>query len=106
MSFRYMRTIIFFDLSTITPQDRKDYLRFRKLLINEGFIMMQESVYSKLALNASAMELINNKIKKGKPKGGIVQMLTITEKQFSSIDYLVGKGTSYILDSTTRLIIL
>ena len=46
-----MRVLIFFDLPTETAKDRKIYSKFRKLLINEGFIMLQESVYAKLALN-------------------------------------------------------
>lgn len=43
-----MRIMVFFDLPTITPANRKDYANFRKYLIKNGFIMMQESVYSKL----------------------------------------------------------
>ena len=45
-----MRTIVFFDLPNIYAKDRRNYLKFRKFLLNEGFIMMQESVYSKIVL--------------------------------------------------------
>lgn len=51
--------------------------------------MMQESVYSKLTLNNSVTSAIRDKIEKNKPPKGIVQMLVITEKQFSSMDYIV-----------------
>lgn len=101
-----MRVIVFFDLPTETAKDRKIYSRFRKLLINEGFIMLQESVYSKLALNASIANSIRDKIHKNKPPKGIVQMLTITEKQYSGIEYVVGEGNSDIIDNTERLTIL
>ena len=37
MSYRFMRMIIFFDLPTETPTDRKNYSRFRKTLIKNGF---------------------------------------------------------------------
>lgn len=40
-----MRILIFFDLPTETAKDRKTYSKFRKFLIKEGFVMMQESVY-------------------------------------------------------------
>lgn len=106
MSFRYMRIIVFFDLPTETAKDRKIYSKFRKLLINEGFIMLQESVYAKLALNNSIANSIKDKIYKHKPPKGIVQMLVITEKQFSSIEYVVGEKRNDILDDTERLIIL
>lgn len=101
-----MRVVVFFDLPTETAKDRKVYSKFRKLLINEGFIMLQESVYAKLALNNSIANSIKEKIYKNKPMKGIVQMLTITEKQFSSIEYVVGEKRNDVLDDTERLVIL
>lgn len=101
-----MRLLIFFDLPTDTAKDRKRYREFRKLLINEGFIMMQESVYAKLTLNNSIANSTKDKIYKNKPPKGIIQMLTITEKQFSSIEYIVGEKTSKVVDDTERMVIL
>lgn len=101
-----MRILLFFDLPTDTPRDRKTYSKFRKLLINEGFIMMQESVYTKLALNNSVVNSVKDKIYKNKPPKGIVQMLAITEKQFNSIEYIVRKKDSNVLDNTERMIII
>lgn len=101
-----MRILVFFDLPTETAKDRKVYSKFRKFLINDGFIMLQESVYAKLALNNSIVNSIKEKIYKNKPPKGIVQMLIITEKQFSSIEYVVGNKNDDVLDNTERLIIL
>ena len=67
MSYRYMRVIVFFDLPVETSLDRRNYSKFRKLLINEGFIMMQESVYTKLTLNNSVTESVRQKLLKNKP---------------------------------------
>ena len=53
MSYRFMRVIVFFDLPTLTLEDKKEYRNFRKFLLKRGFAMMQESVYSKLALNTT-----------------------------------------------------
>ena len=41
-----MRVLIFFDLPVKTVAERKAYATFRKNLLREGFIMVQESVYS------------------------------------------------------------
>ena len=101
-----MRVMIFFDLPTVTAKDRTIYSKFRKFLINEGFIMMQESVYAKLALNNSIVNSIKDKINKNKPPKGIVQLLVITEKQFSSIEYIVGNKTSNVVDDTERFVLL
>lgn len=91
MRYRFMRILVFFDLPTETSKDRKIYSKFRRFLVKEGFIMMQESVYSKLTLNNSITNAIRDKIEKNKPPKGIVQMLVITEKQFSSMEYIVRK---------------
>lgn len=101
-----MRMIIFFDLPTITKQDRREYRIFRKFLINEGFIMMQESVYSKLLLNSTATKSMKYRIERNKPKKGLVQSLVITEKQFASISYIVGKDTSTVRDDNNRIVII
>lgn len=101
-----MRMIIFFDLPTITKQDRREYRKFRKFLINEGFIMMQESVYSKLLLNSTATKTMQYRIERNKPKKGLVQSLLITERQFASIAYIVGGDTSNIRNDDSRIVIL
>ena len=101
-----MRILLFFDLPTDTAKDRKIYAKFRKELVNEGFIMMQESVYTKLALNNSIVNSVKERIYKNRPPKGIVQMLVITEKQFCSIEYVVGKKDTDILDNTERMIII
>ncbi|EKC53930.1 CRISPR-associated protein cas2, partial [human gut metagenome] len=45
-------------------------------------------------------------IRKNKPPSGLVQTLKITEKQFSRIEYIVGKKESEVLDSDERIVIL
>jgi CRISPR-associated endoribonuclease cas2 len=106
MSYRYMRIIVMFDLPVVSISDRREYNKFRKYLIKNGFFMMQESVYCKLAQNSTAADLIIDNIRKNKPLSGLVQALKITEKQFSKIDYIVGKKKSDILDSDERIVIL
>lgn len=106
MSYRFMRIIVFFDLPTLTAKDRREYTRFRKYLIKSGFLMMQESVYSKLVLNGTAANAMMANIRKEKPESGLVQMMTITEKQFSKIEFVVGESTSEVIDSDERLVVL
>lgn len=106
MSYRYMRVIVMFDLPIQTSQERKEYAKFRKHLIKNGFLMMQESIYCKLAQNATVADAIVDNIRKNKPNEGLVQVLKITEKQYSKIEYIVGSQKSEILDSDERLVIL
>lgn len=48
MSYRFMRIIVMFDLPVVTSAERQEYTKFRKFLLKSGFIMMQESVYTKI----------------------------------------------------------
>ena len=106
MSYRYMRVIVFFDLPVITNANSKDYREFHKYLIKSGFLMMQESVYCKLAQNAVMAEFIIENIRKNKPADGLVQVLKITEKQFGKMEFIVGTKKSEILDTDERVVII
>ena len=101
-----MRVIVMFDLPVTTIMDRRYYAQFRKYLIISGFLMMQESIYCKLAQNSTAADLIINNVRKNKPPAGLVQILKITEKQFSRIEYIVGQKATEILDTDERIVIL
>ena len=106
MSYRYMRLIVMFDLPTSDFMDMKNYRSFRKFLIRNGFMMMQESIYSKIAINQSVAKLIANKVRENKPPKGLVQMFIITEKQFSRMEILVGEISEEYITDDRRLIIL
>ena len=101
-----MRILVMFDLPVITDTDRREYRKFRKFLILNGFLMLQESVYCKIAQNSGVADGIVENIKKNKPQAGLVQMLKVTEKQYSKMEYIVGESKSEVLDGDERLIIL
>lgn len=101
-----MRILVFFDLPVTTSEYKKIYVRFRKFLQKNGFMMLQESVYCKLALNSSAANAIIENIHKNCPEEGLVQLLTVTEKQYSKMDIIVGNAKSEVLDTDERLVIL
>ena len=101
-----MRTIVFFDLPNIYAKDRRNYNEFRRYLLSEGFVIMQESVYSKIVLNTQQSEGLMDRLRKKSPKKGLIQVLTITEKQYSQIEYIIGKSNTKIIDTEDRLVIL
>ncbi len=104
MRYRFMRVLVFFDLPMETYEDKRQYRKFRELLLKNGFIMMQKSVYYKIALNLQIADSIKNAIKCNLPKNGIVQLISVTEKQFASIEYLLGEKSIDIEDSDSRLV--
>jgi CRISPR-associated endoribonuclease cas2 len=106
MSYRYMRVLVFFDLPVLTEANRRDYRVFRKYLIKSGFMMIQESVYCKLAQNGSVADAMVENIKKNKPSEGLVQVLRVTEKQYNKMDFIIGENTGDVLSTDERLVIL
>ena len=101
-----MRGLVFFDLPVTTSENRRAYTHFRKFLLKNGFLMLQESVYCKLALNSTAVNAIVENIHKNKPEEGLIQLLTVTEKQYAKMDIIIGEIKSEVLDSDERLVIL
>ena len=106
MSYRFMRMLLFFDLPMVESQDRREYTRFHKYLIKSGFIMLQQSVYAKLLLNSTAVVMAAENVRKNKPPTGLIQVLTVTEKQFARMEFILGESSSEVIASDERLIIL
>lgn len=101
-----MRILVMFDLPVGTAGERREYARFRKYLIKNGYLMMQESIYCKLAQNSSVADALVDNLRKNKPDSGLVQVLKITEKQYEKMEFIVGEFSSDVLDTDERLVIL
>lgn len=106
MSYRFMRVIVFFDLPVETTENRRDYSRFRKNLIKNGFIMLQESVYCRMVLNQNVAATACSVVRKNKPPKGLVQILTVTEKQFARMEFVTGEFNTDVISDDRRILIL
>lgn len=105
-SLRFMRMLVFFDLPTLTNEDKRNYRAFRKVLIKNGFIMLQESVYCKLLTTPSVENSAKNLIRAHRPPNGLVQTLVVTEKQYAKMEFIVGESKNDIIDNHDKLVIL
>lgn len=98
---------MFFDLPVLTAAQRKRYAQFRKYLIKDGFLMMQQSVYSKLSINEAAAGRTIARLRKNRPPEGLVQVLKVTEKQYATMTFITGQETEHEeVDSMDELIVL
>ncbi len=104
MNFRFMRTLLFFDLPVETSTQRKDYRKFVKEIISLGFYRLQESVFVKLSIDMQGVLATTAKLKGLLPKEGNIITLSITEKQFSSMSFLLGECDCDVELSDDRLI--
>ena len=101
-----MRLMVFFDLPTATSENRRNYRRFRKDLISNGFFMLQESVYCRMVINEAMAKSVVARIESFKPPQGVVCAMIITEKQFAGISFIVGDMKSDVVTTEQSLVIL
>jgi CRISPR-associated protein Cas2 len=88
-----MRIIVLYDLPTLTKENRKSFRYFHKYLLNNGYYMLQFSVYVKLCHTFDYAQESAQKLEKNCPEIGNVRYFLITEKQFRDMKMIVGKET-------------
>lgn len=94
MNNRFMRIIVMFDLPVVTEKQRKIATKFRNYLLDDGFIMMQYSVYSRICKNNDDLNKHINRLKINAPKNGNIRLLQVTENQYNNIIMFSGKKES------------
>lgn len=88
-----MRIIVFFDLPVKTKSERREATRFRNFLLADGYHMLQYSVYARVCNGMDAVEKHRVRVRQNLPNNGAIRLLVITEKQYESIDILLGNLT-------------
>jgi len=92
--YRILWILVFFDLPTETKKERKAAGNFRKKIMEDGFTMFQFSIYIRHCSSRENMEVHIKRIKKLLPETGHVGMLTVTDKQFGSMELFFGQKLS------------
>lgn len=85
-----MRLMVFFDLPMVTRTEKRAYSQFRRFLLNDGYDMIQFSVYGRILYGNDAEDKHMKRLLLNLPPEGSVRILTVTEKQFASMRLLVG----------------
>lgn len=89
--YRIMWVMVVFDLPVLTKAERKRATRFRKDLLDEGFTMMQLSVYLRFTAGKEQALAITQRVGRKVPKDGKVDVLFFTDKQYQNIYSFRGK---------------
>ena len=90
---RFMRLVVLFDLPVKTKKLRHDATAFRNFLLKDGYYMLQYSVYVRVCNGADAVQKHRARLQDHLPDNGAVRVMVITEKQYESIEILVGNLT-------------
>ena len=93
-AYQVMWLFVFFDLPTNTKKQRHAATRFRKELVQDGFTMMQYSVYVRHCASKESLTVHLNRIQRIIPDEGIVSALQVTDRQFGDTVNFVGKRSA------------
>ena len=85
-----MWLMVMFDLPVKTTEEKREYARFRKYLLREGFLQLQFSVYAKFCASRENAQKYFNHLQAAVPPGGKVRLLMVTDKQFGEMVSLYG----------------
>ena len=87
-----MWLLVLFDLPTLTKSEVKAYTKFRKKLLEDGFGMMQYSIYSRFCDSSEQADVHTARVQSILPDKGQVVILRITDKQFGNMKVFYGKS--------------
>lgn len=90
---RFMRLMVFFDLPTITKADKRAYTLFHRFLLQDGYDMLQWSVYARIVNGEDDSQKHLQRLVANLPKKGSVRCMKVSEKQYAAMAILVGTAT-------------
>jgi len=74
--------LVLFDLPVTTKRERDKATRFRKKLLDDGYSMLQFSVYMRSCSSWERMKKHSRRLQIYAPEGGNIRAILITEKQW------------------------
>lgn len=83
--------IVFFDLPVKEKSAQKEATKFRNFLLKDGYTMLQYSVYVRVCNGYDVVKTHERRLKLSLPANGSVRLLVITEKQYESMQILLGE---------------
>ena len=92
--YRILWILVFFDLPVVTKKERRVAARFRKDIMGNGFSMFQFSIYVRHCSSRENAYVHIKRVKKLLPELGHVGILSITDKQFGSMELFIGRKQS------------
>jgi CRISPR-associated protein Cas2 len=103
---RFVWMFVFFDLPVGTKADRRWATKFRKFLKDDGFLMLQLSVYARVCRGEDAAEKHAQRVTKSLPPKGSVRTLQVTDKQYGRMKLMLGEASQSEKRAPQQLVLL
>ena len=101
-----MWLFVFFDLPVGDKTERRNATRFRNFLKDDGFLMLQLSVYARVMRGEEAVEKHLARVTRNLPPKGSVRTLAVTERQYARMKLLIGESTKNEKAAPQQLVLL
>ena len=83
--------LVGFDLPVGTPEQRKKATGFRNFLLDEGFMMIQFSLYARPCVSFARQETHVTRVRASVPEEGNVRILFVTRAQWERSYIIQGR---------------
>lgn len=103
---RILWLFVFFDLPVGTKAQRRAATRFRNFLKDDGYMMLQYSVYARVCRGEDAVDKHMARICKQLPAKGSIRALQVTERQYARMRLLLGDAQKNEKIAPTQLLLL
>ena len=103
---RILWLFVLFDLPVGTKVERRAATRFRNFLKDDGYMMLQFSVYARVCRGDDATEKHVARVCKNLPTSGSIRALQVTDKQYARMRLLLGKAEKNEKIGATQLVLL
>lgn len=95
-----------FDLPVVSSENRRHYTRFRNALLQDGFTMLQYSVYARYCKDEESAAVHRKRVRLALPPEGSVRILAVTDVQFGKMDAFVAKKRVDVEDEPEQMLLL
>jgi CRISPR-associated protein Cas2 len=103
---RFMWLMVFFDLPVKTKPQRGKASRFRQFLKNDGYIMLQLSVYARVCRGQDAVDKHIRRVRTSLPEEGSVRTLQVTDKQYGRMELMLGTAPKTEQTGPSQMVLL
>jgi len=82
--------LVVFDLPVTTKELQKEAVGFRKFLLDEGYLMIQYSVYARACVSYNRMQTQMRRLVQNIPREGHIRALYVTQAQWERMFVING----------------
>jgi len=103
---RFVWLFVLFDLPVGTKAQRRDATRFRNFLKDDGYFMLQYSVYARICRGEDGAIKHIARVTRNLPSTGSVRALQVTDRQYGRMRLLLGAATPTERAGAAQLVLL